>query len=918
VLAAPEISSGGTLAARGGNGGSGKGGGGGGGGGRIKIKSPLFSGSVSVQRGFAGGEGCAAERDATDGANGEVKRDVLPTSSALPLSQFWNHAPLGIPYSAAARVIPDGSDPPSDDFQVVLCGVFVQPDRPELDLLKEDGSNGQDQKADNLQLAMQNLIPDPSTVTLATPCGKFLPPPFDSRPSPTVLKVEKVTNATRASGVITPTFPQANGYWGVWTSVMKPEHDGDDCTDFLNVLFGDCELEPMPAKPELVFGFDNTKPSFVLGSDVTLTNPDGIKVTGSPKINLSITDAFDHMTRAFPQPDQEPFIPLSGVKDFICLAVDEVHCNEGTNPTTVLVQNQEVTVQAYAFDQAGNFFNQEFELIVDTRPPTSDGRIDPALPAGVSLKNNGWYSASPNFVLDTFSDPNTPNSKGAGFGKFVYHFDDGEEHECALNPCPLTSANANLPGPGRHTLHWQAVDLVGNKEVAEHSLPVKIDGDFPLVAFSTAPGSPDGANKWFTGPTFGAISTFDQPAGGSGLKPKAGDPAPDPTKRFGVFYAIDSNTPTTPYTAPIPMPAGSHFVCFQAIDLAGNTDGVHCSAPVLVDLAVPNVSIDTTPGAPDGANGWYVTKPTVVVTATDPANGSTVNPAFDPDLSDLCTGRRPAPNAPGFTTPSGTCVSVDGRNYEPYSGATLTIGEGLHSVRAFSVDVAGQRSPVRESLYSVDLSHPVTAARVIPPDPARAEWWRRVPRVVLRATDGEANAGVDRIEYALDGGAPLTYTGPFEVPAGVHTVTYRAFDRAGPARTEAVHTASLSVDTGPATVKALEPNPLIWVLGGLLSPAQTQLRWSVRDDLSDQIQATVLVYNATGQVVRRIAETQTRTITPGGPAKEFTTAWDGKDQSLLGLVPAGVYYYRVVVTDEAGNVSQSGESRPIQIKVGLL
>jgi hypothetical protein len=912
MLAAPQISATGTLAAVGGKGGNGKGAGGGGGGGRIKIKSPLFSGGANTGHGLKGTEGCADEPDALDGNDGASPREVLPVSTALPLSQFWNNEPLGIPYSAAARVIPDGDDPPSNDFQVVLCGVFVQPDRPELDLLKEDGSNGQDQKADNLQLAMQHLIPDPDSVSTLTPCGAF--DFLDGRPNPATLKVEKIFNATRASGTITPNWPQKNGYWGVWTSVLKPHHDGDDCTDPVTAFLS-CEVEPMPTKPEVVFGFDNIDPSFVLSTDVTTTNPDGVTVTGSPNINLTISNAFDHMTRAFPQPDQDPTIPLSGVKDYICLAVDIVRCTDGTTQQKVLVQNQQVTVQVFQFDQAGNDFQQEFELIVDTVPPTSDGRILTPLPAGVSQLNNGWYSASPHFRLDTFADPDTSNSKGAGFGKYVYRFDDGDERECTSNPCII---NTNLPGPGRHTLHWRAVDKVGNEEVNEHSLVVKIDGDDPLVEFSTAPGSPDGANKWFTGPTFGAISTFDLPPGGSGLKPKAGDPAPDPTKPFGVFYGIDDTTPTTPYTGAFQMPAGSHVVCFQAIDLAGNTDGVHCSQPVNVDLAVPNVAINANPGTPDGTNGWYVSTPAVTVNASDPAAGSTVNPAFDPDLSDLCLGRRAVPNAPSFTTPSGTCVSVDGGAYAPHFGATITIPEGAHVVRAFSVDVSGQRSPVREATYQVDLSHPVTAARVIPPAPARAEWWRRLPRVVLRASDGEANAGLERIEYSIDGGAPVTYTGPFEIASGVHTVTYQSFDRAGPVRTEEKRSVVLSVDVGPSVVKATEPDRAVWLLGGLLQPKEVQLHWTVKDDLSDKLRAVVIVYNALGQPVRRIVETVDRTVTPGGAPQTFSTAWDGKDQSLLGLVPAGVYHYRVIVIDEAGNVSQSGESKPIQIKVGLL
>ena len=55
---------------------------------------------------------------------------------------------------------------------------------------------------------------------------------------------------------------------------------------------------------------------------------------------------------------------------------------------------------------------------------------------------------------------------------------------------------------------------------------------------------------------------------------------------------------------------------------------------------------------------------------------------------------------------------------------------------------------------------------------------------------------------------------------------------------------------------------------------------------------------------------------PNVPVTGFTN-WDGTDETLTGLVPVGIYYYRIVATDDAGNTAQSGESRPIQIRAGL-
>jgi hypothetical protein len=58
-------------------------------------------------------------------------------------------------------------------------------------------------------------------------------------------------------------------------------------------------------------------------------------------------------------------------------------------------------------------------------------------------------------------------------------------------------------------------------------------------------------------------------------------------------------------------------------------------------------------------------------------------------------------------------------------------------------------------------------------------------------------------------------------------------------------------------------------------------------------------------------------VTPG-VKKTGHVLWDGKDDSLIGFLPAGVYYYRVVATDDAGNVAMSGESLGIQVKVKLV
>jgi hypothetical protein len=257
-------------------------------------------------------------------------------------------------------------------------------------------------------------------------------------------------------------------------------------------------------------------------------------------------------------------------------------------------------------------------------------------------------------------------------------------------------------------------------------------------------------------------------------------------------------------------------------------------------------------------------------------------------------------------------------------------------VSAFTVNVAGTRSPLITMPVNVDVTPPLLVARTYPPAPAANGWYRDTcrpspelpapraadrcqPVLYLSALDGDQNSGVASLTYSLNGAAAVPVTGPIPMPEGINVITYTARDAAGNSSTATV---VVPVDTTPPSVVATNPTPAIWlqlldILGNILglSPPTAQLHWTVTDALSQHEQVTVLIYNALGAVVRRLDVGSVAT-TPG-VAYNGSTTWDGKDQTLTGFVPVGLYYYRVVATDDAGNVAQSGESQPIQIKVSL-
>jgi hypothetical protein len=224
------------------------------------------------------------------------------------------------------------------------------------------------------------------------------------------------------------------------------------------------------------------------------------------------------------------------------------------------------------------------------------------------------------------------------------------------------------------------------------------------------------------------------------------------------------------------------------------------------------------------------------------------------------------------------------------------------------------------------------------PQASQGKWWRHVPTVVLRAADGDRHgSGVKEIRYQLSGTTPVppctasscAYTGPFDVPQGVHRITYWAVDEAG--NTQAPQTLKLAVDTTPPVPKATEPSPSLWLrsrLGLPLTSPTVDLKFTLRENLSgidhpdnngpakDKVRVLVTVYDTLGYPIRTL-DAGSYTVKPGQTVSGLVK-WDGKGRNLNDLVLLGTYYYRVTAVDAAGNVAMSGESKKLVIALGLL
>lgn len=224
-------------------------------------------------------------------------------------------------------------------------------------------------------------------------------------------------------------------------------------------------------------------------------------------------------------------------------------------------------------------------------------------------------------------------------------------------------------------------------------------------------------------------------------------------------YAVGADGPWQPYTAPVVIDqVGDHTIRYRATDQSGNVAAeksvsFKVVAPPTDDTTPPETSA-TVSGEKDEA-GNYLTMATVTVTASDTGSGvNTIEYA----------------------------LGADGA-WQPYTAPVMVHQTGTHKVRYRATDKAGNAAAEKSVDFTVveapakDTTAPVTGA-VVTGDKNSNGAFITSAKATVTATDAES--GVDKVEYSLDGGPYLAYTTPVIVDqVGYHVLAYRATDKAG-------------------------------------------------------------------------------------------------------------------------------------------
>ena len=495
--------------------------------------------------------------------------------------------------------------------------------------------------------------------------------------------------------------------------------------------------------------------------------------------------------------------PLSGVAS-IRYRVDGGSWTTYSGPF-VLLDGQHL-VEYDATDVAGNVEAlQSLTVPVDTVPPTTTATLDG------TLGNAGWYTTNVTVTL-------AASDATSGVAGISFRIDGG----------PWTTfAGSFAIGDGVHALEYFATDVAGNGE-ATHAVTVFVDSS-PPTTNSNVSGT-QGNNGWYASNAMVSLSSTDAVSGVASITYRvdngswsaysgvfelsegrhhvdyfATDIAGNQEAPQGRSVSIDTTPPTTTLTLNGTLGADGWYtsnvtVAFAASDATSGVamilyqvdggawqtyaypfllgDGPHTLAYYAIDVAgvaeairSPTVKVDATPPTTDaslagtvGSNGWYVSNVTVTLTSTDGGSGV-----------------------------ANVSWRVDGGAWQAYVSPFM-LSEGRHSLEYRATDIAGNVEPIESVNVWIDSTPPASSAS-LSGTAGNDGWYVSFVTVTLSGTD--ALSGVSNISFRIDGGAWAPYAGPLTLGDGVHTVDYQARDIAG--NLEAVHSASVSIDTQPPT-----------------------------------------------------------------------------------------------------------------------
>jgi len=181
----------------------------------------------------------------------------------------------------------------------------------------------------------------------------------------------------------------------------------------------------------------------------------------------------------------------------------------------------------------------------------------------------------------------------------------------------------------------------------------------------------------------------------------------------------------------------------------------------------PATQLTVTPANPDGLNGYYITQPTVTLTASSIADP---NPFI--------------------------YYYFDNNGPAPYSGQTITVPEGFHTLFYYAVDHQGRQEEIKSRQFMVDTVPP----QLVITSPADNATLNSKDVVVSGTVEVGAIVKIDGQPISVD--AAGHFSTIITISGSSAVITVAATDIAGNSVQEVLH---VSLDTTPPALTVISP-----------------------------------------------------------------------------------------------------------------
>jgi hypothetical protein len=287
-----------------------------------------------------------------------------------------------------------------------------------------------------------------------------------------------------------------------------------------------------------------------------------------------------------------------------------------------------------------------------------------------------------------------------------------------------TTASCSVPlNQGNNNFTFWALSSFGDSSTMG-SLAAKVDSQIPNITGSLS--GTVGSNGWYTSSVLFNGSASDTTSGLASFSCTLDGTA------LGSCNTITINA------------NGPHTLVLTARDNAGHTRTLTHNASV--DMQNPALSAALS--GTMGSNNWY-TAAQLNASASDPSPGSGLS-SFE--------------------------YNLDGAGWKAFpASGTLELTDGEHTVNLRAADKAGRTVTTSKS-FKRDTVAPNVSVNAAG-NAGLNNWY--VANPIISASASDATSGMSVFEYSFNNGAWQSYTAPFSLEDGTHTLSFWAEDAAG-------------------------------------------------------------------------------------------------------------------------------------------